>query len=171
MWVARVVCYIAGNAFCSFVSFCVVSNAFSIFCYPVLFCSVLPRRAFSPVTSPKANAMPFSPSRAWEVLAELVLSTTPSPTYSACSAAEGNCRGFFGSLEVESDAEGNHAAPRDDGVGWVGEGGHLRGGLHRSSGVSANGGSGTERFHAHRFVVALRSDPMRAMLHSGKSSA
>lgn len=103
--------------------------------------------------------MSFSPSSTWEVLAELVLGTSPSSTDSACSSGE-NRRRFVAWFEE------NHAAPRDD-FGWVGEGEVLQ---KRKGVSSANGGSGTERFHAHRFVVALRSDPMRAMLQSGECS-
>lgn len=158
--IARVVVlYIAGSGIVVYPFNMFLSSPFLSF--HVL---LLPRHVFSPVASPKANGMSFRPSSTWEVLAELVLCTSPSTSDSACSSAE-NRRRFDASFEVANDVEENHAASGGD-VGWVGEGGMLQ----KRKGVSANGGSSTERFHAHRFVVALRSGTMRAMLQSGEFS-
>lgn len=99
-----------------------------------------------------------------------------SPLGPGHRSAAGGRRRFFGLSEAaEAEAEAamlaeggggggeKAAAPvRDEGMATSGA---------EKSGSAVGAGTGNPVIDAHRFLLSLRSDPMRAMLRSGKSSS
>ncbi|CAM9662216.1 unnamed protein product [Scytosiphon promiscuus] len=114
-------------------------------------------------------SMPVSPLGEWTVLRPL--SNSSSPLGSGHRSSGGGKRRFFGlsetaEAEIEAAASLAKRAERGGGDGG-GTAGRDRQGAVAAAAVKSNGVGGQDCMDAHRTLLSLRSDPMRAMLHSG----
>ncbi|CAM9499950.1 unnamed protein product [Ectocarpus sp. 8 AP-2014] len=106
-----------------------------------------------------------SPKNGWTVITPpLAPSCSLSPLGSGHRSAAGGKRRFFG-LSETAEAEAEAAAVKAEL-----EGGRRRGGAVADKAPAppaGEGGGGKDSIDAHRALLSLRSDPMRAMLRSG----
>lgn len=138
----------------------------------VIICRGLKRHPSDPQPPPFSACSPnrsVSPAGGWTIVNRPGASPCSSPAVgSGHGSSRGGKRRFFGlseSAEAEAEAASN-LARRGEGGGWGGaETGGGGGGARVRGG---GGGGGVECIDAHRMVVSLRSDPMRAMLRSGE---
>lgn len=148
----------------------------------------IPGPGYSSLTSrPHARTSPldritnlnlnFSPSRSvsplggWSIINRV--EHHQSPLGPGHRSAAGGRRRFFGLSEAaEAEAE---AAMRAEGEGEKAASPARDEGTATSTSVAEKRGSGVGAgnpvIDAHRFLLSLRSDPMRAMLRSGKSNS
>lgn len=127
--------------------------------------------------------VPSSPTRSISPVSGWTVVPRPGGTSQALSASplgsghgsKGGKRRFFGlseTAEAEAKAAAESAKLGDRGVGCDGRG---KVGVEAETHALSGGekyevlGKGKEFIHAHRMVVSLRSDPMRAMLRSGEA--
>lgn len=120
---------------------------------------------FAPDTFSPARCV--SPAGGWSIINR---PSSCSPLGSGHRSAAGGRRRFFG-LSEAAEAEAEAAAMRADGEACKG-GAATRGeGPSTPTAGKRTGAAGNHVIDAHRFLLCLRSDPMRAMLRSGECAA
>lgn len=119
----------------------------------------------------------FSPSRSlsplggWSIISRPSSSSPLGPGH--CSAAGGRRR-FFGlseAAEAEAEAAVLRAAGEEEKAGAPARDEGMPTAVAGKSGSGVGAGNPVTMIDAHRFLLSLRSDPMRAMLRSGKSGS